>query len=285
MDLLTPIAASPTSDYLSMFNSFPGLTPMGLLTIFFLGFLRIIPIVVLAPFLGAKLPSPVKVGLSVALTFILLPQLVATSSTPLAFDIYFIGYSLKEFLIGVIFGFLASIPFYVAQASGVLIDFQRGSSAMQVQDPLLQTQISPIGILYNYTLIVLFFQFGGPFLFLDMLLQSYTVIPVDGFFSSGFFHLNLPFWQMIVKLLTKFTLLAIQLSAPSLVAILMADMFLGIANRMAPQVQIAFLGMSIKSLLGLALLWAGWFFVLQQLAFQTKGFMQELIKIIPSFRT
>ena len=47
--------------------------------------------------------------------------------------------------------------------------------------------------------------------------------------------------------------IAIQLAAPALVAILMAEMFLGIANRLAPQVQIAFLGMSIKSLLGLGL--------------------------------
>jgi len=45
----------------------------------------------------------------------------------------------------------------------------------------------------------------------------------------------------------------------------MAEMFLGIANRLAVNVQIAFLGMALKSLFGLALLWAGWSFIIQQM--------------------
>ena len=46
----------------------------------------------------------------------------------------------------------------------------------------------------------------------------------------------------------------------------MAESFLGIANRLAPQVQIAFLGLALKSLLGLILLWAGWAFITKQMA-------------------
>jgi type III secretion protein T len=275
---------SPTADYLSFFDSIPELTPMALLTIFFLGFLRLIPIMVIAPFFGAKLPAIAKIGLTIAFTVILLPHIVATSSLHLTFDIHYIGYSLKELLIGMVFAMLSSIPFYIVQSSGVLIDFQRGSSAMQATDPVLQSQVSPIGILYNYLLIVIFFEIGGPFFFLDTLMQSFSYIPVDGFFSSGFFNQNVPFWKIIMELLTKFTLLSIQFAAPALVAILMADLFLGIANRLAPQVQIAFLGMAIKSLLGLILLWAGWFFVLQQITTQTELFFRQLMDLLPSFR-
>ncbi len=275
---------NPTADYLSFFDSIPQLTPMALLTIFFLGFLRLIPIVTIAPFFGAKVPAAVKIGLAVSFTFILLPHIVATSSLQLAFDINYIGYSVKELLIGIFFAFLSSIPFHIVQASGLLIDFQRGSSAMQATDPILQSQVSPIGILYNYLLIVIFFQVGGPFFFLETLMQSFTFIPVDGFFSGGFFNLNVPFWQTMITLLTKFTMLSIQFAAPSLVAIFMADLFLGIANRLAPQVQIAFLGMAIKSLLGLILLWAGWFFVLQQISSQTEQFFRDLLNLLPSFR-
>ncbi len=277
MDLL-----SPTNDYLSFFTSIPGLTPLALLAIAILGICRLAPIVSLAPFLGSKMPGASKMGLVFIITILLLPQMIASSSLKLQFDIYFIGYALKEFLIGTIFAFLASVPFYIVQASGVIIDFQRGSSAMQATDPILQTQISPIGILYNYVLVVIFFYVGGPIFFIDMLMQSFMIIPVDGFFSSTFFNANLPFWTMMMGLLTKFTLLSIQYAAPALVAILMADLFLGIANRLAPQVQIAFLGMSIKSLLGLILLWAGWFFVLQQMQQQTDLFFREILRVLPS---
>jgi type III secretory pathway component EscT len=60
--------------------------------------------------------------------------------------------------------------------------------------------------------------------------------------------------------------ISIQLSAPALLAILMAEAFLGIANRLAPNVQISFLGMPLKSLLGLTLLWAGWYVLTNKLS-------------------
>ena len=60
----------------------------------------------------------------------------------------------------------------------------------------------------------------------------------------------------------------------------MTEMFLGIANRLAPQVQIAFLGMSLKSLVGLAMLCAAWFFILQQMSKQTLLWLSDMNKIV-----
>ncbi len=254
----------------------PQFPPLSVLLFFLLALMRIAPIVALAPFLGAKLPGGVKIALAVALAAIFLPNIMLTSSKAVSFGMPFIGSLLKELFIGGLLGFMVSIPFYIAQSSGVLIDFMRGSSALGVTDPTMQTQATPIGLLYNYVLIVLFFQLDGPFIFLDGLLQSYSVIPADGFFSPAFFTLRLPFWQSIAGVLTKLTALSMQLAAPALLSILMAEMFLGIANRLAPQVQIAFLGMSIKSLLGIALLWAGWFFILQQVGKQALLWLKNL---------
>ena len=60
--------------------------------------------------------------------------------------------------------------------------------------------------------------------------------------------------------------MAIQLGAPAIIGILMAEMFLGIANRLAPQVQIVFLGIPLKSWVGLAMLAIAWYYILQQLS-------------------
>jgi type III secretion protein T len=279
------LAVIDTSDYVSMVLSIPNVPPMSVLTLFFLGLIRIAPIVATAPFLGSKLPSGVKIGLAIALTAVLLPHIIFTAKIPPpTYDMTFLIYSLKEFLIGMILALLAVIPFYIAQSSGVLIDFLRGSSALQVTDPFMQTQTSPIGILYNYVFVVLFYQIGGPFYFLNGVLQSYTLIPADAFINPAFFTPNQPFWKMAVTVLTQFTSLSMQLAAPSLVAILMGEMFLGIANRLAPQVQFAFLGIALKSLLAIALLWAGWFFILQQLGKQSLLWLQQmdlLLKTIP----
>ena len=260
----------------------PQFPPVAVLTFFFLGLMRIAPIVAMAPFLGAKLPGAVKIGLAVALTALLLPQIMLTSKEASFFDIAFVATSLKELFLGIIMGFLVSIPFYFAQGAGVLIDFLRGSSSLGVTDPTTQTQVTPIGLLYNYVLIVLFFQIDGPFIFFDGVAQSYTAIPVNQMISTSFFNLDLPLWKTLLHLLTTFTAISIQLAAPALISILMAEMFLGIANRLAPQVQIAFLGMSIKSLLGIALLWAGWYFILQQVSKQTLLWLQTLTQNILS---
>lgn len=278
---LTP---SPTSDYLSFLSSMPNMDPLNLLTLLFLGLMRIAPIVSIAPFLGAKLPGSVKIGLAISLTFVLLPQILQHASKPPTFDMSFVAFSLKEIFIGVIMAFLAAIPFYIAQGSGSLIDFARGSSSLQVTEPFMQTQTSTLGTLLNYINVVIFFQIGGLFMFLDALSYSFQYLPVDQMMKESFFYtLHTPFWKLITGLLTRVTAVSMQLAAPSLVAILMAEMFLGIANRLAPQVQIVFLGMSLKSLLGLFLLFAGWFFILQQMGKQTTLWLTDLEKVLRSF--
>ncbi len=277
------MASIDTSDYVSLVLSLPGISPLTALTFFFLAVMRIAPVVAIAPFLGSRLPGGVKIGLAISIAVILLPHLlVSAKGPPLTFDSHFPAYCIKELFIGFLMAFLVSIPFYIAQSSGVLIDFLRGSSALQVQDPLMQSQSSSIGQLYNYVFIVLFYEIGGPFIFLEGVLNSYTVIPADGFIPAIFFHLQQPLWKFLIALLTKFLAISIQLAAPSLVAILMAEMFLGIANRLAPQVQIAFLGMALKSFVGLALLWAAWHFILQQLDRQAILWLQSLNQLILS---
>ena len=275
--------ASPTSDYVSYFLSLERFSPDAILSIFFLGLFRIAPIVSLAPFLGAKLPGGVKMGLAIALTVIFIPELIQTSKATFAFDMAFVAYGFKELFMGFILGFLATIPFYMAQGAGSLIDYMRGASSLQIQDPTLRSQTSVIGVMFNYFLIVIFFNIGGPFYFLDAVFESFRIIPIDQMIPMSFFNLDLPFWKTILGLATRILAISIQLAAPCIVAILMAEMFLGIANRLAPQVQIVFLGMSLKSLLGLGLLWAGWFFILKQMSHQAFVWIKQIDDLLVSF--
>ena len=149
---------------------------------------------------------------------------------------------------------------------------------MMAQDPTMQAQSSPIGIMFNNYLIVLFYAMEGPLLFFDAVTTSFQLFPVDQMISPLFFKMNDPIWQTILSLTSTIFNLSIELAAPPLLAILMAEMFLGIANRLAPQVQIAFLGMSLKSLLGLILLWAGWLFILKQMSTMSLDWIHHLQK-------
>lgn len=270
----------PGIDYLSFFTDVYKFSPMALLSLFLLGLFRLAPIVIFAPFLGAKLPSGVKMGVLISFTVILLPHIIMTSQTNPDFNLLYVANLFKELFIGFVCAVLVCVPFQIAQSAGTIIDFIRGSSSLQVTDPFSQAQTSPIGILYNYILIAMFYSIGGPFIFFDSLFTSYNIIPADSFINPAFFTYHQPFWQTIMAITNKVVALSIQLSAPSILAVLMTEVFLGIANRLAPQVQIVFLGMSIKSLVGIAILCVGWIFILQQIEKQTLLWMKDIDKIL-----
>lgn len=233
--------------------------------VFLLGMARVAPTVAIAPFLGGKiLPDTVKMGLTVAIAIIFLPFLLVHYTHPIDFDVFFMLMLVKEAFVGFILGFLITIPFYYTQGAGALIDHQRGAQSLQVMDPSTQMQTSPLGTLFNNMMLVIFFSIGGPILFFDAVFTSYSVLPFDQFFPPSFFDGTRPLWHALIEMTNIVVKISLQLSAPSLIAMLLSDLFLGIANRMAPQVQISFLLWSLKAFVGIAMVWVGWWLVMKQ---------------------
>jgi len=248
-------------DYVSLFanSALAQGDALGSLALFFLFMARMLPIIALSPFLGARvLPHPVKVMLALTLFVIFLPKLLITVSTSIGFNWNTTMLIIKELFVGLCFGMLISMPFIIVQNAGIIIDHQRGGASLMVNDPTIQNQSSPLGTLFNMVLIYLFFQINGPFLFIESVASTYDIIPPDRFLHPGFFSEDTPFWRLIIALMGKVMAVSIQLATPALLIMLMTDLFLGIANRLAPQVQITFLGMALKSLLGLGIVCLGW---------------------------
>lgn len=270
-----------TNTYLDIYLSgdYPNNTPMALISMLLLTLGRILPIIAQAPFLGARvLPHPVKVTFALSLFVIFLPQLLVTTETPIQFNLLMIFLLAKEIFIGTAIGFLVSIPFIVVQNVGMIVDHQRGGASLMVNDPTIQNQSSPLGTLYNMMLIYLFFVMDGPFHFIESIRKSFELIPLDQFLSRDFFTSASPFWKNQLTIFNKMMVLSIQLASPALLVILMTDVFLGIANRLAPQVQITFLGMPLKSLLALFVIYVGLKPFLDQVVYETYSWL-ETIKI------
>lgn len=271
----------PSDTYLSYVLS----RPLGdIWNVFLLGLARIVPAIAIAPFLGGKtMPDTLKLGLGIAVVFVFLPFLVVHINNPLTLDITFLLLMIKEVIIGSIIGFIISMPFFFSQSAGSLIDHQRGSQSLQVMDPATQAQTSPTGTLYNNMMLIYFFAIGGPILFFDAIFTSYTVLPADAFLPTQFFDITRPLWLTSIGMITTLVTISLQLSAPALIAMLLSDLFLGIANRMAPQVQISFLMWSLKAYLGIGLVWASWWFILKQIDVQALTWTKFLQKLVESF--
>ncbi|MFB2871191.1 type III secretion system export apparatus subunit SctT [Aeromonas jandaei] len=148
----------------------------------------------------------------------------------------------KEVLLGLLIGFVAAIPFWAVEASGFLVDNQRGAAMASLFNPSLASQTSPTGLLLTQTLITLFFS-GGAFLaLLSALFQSYASWPVTRFFPAigdlwvSFFYSQ--FSQMLLCAL---------LAAPLLIAMFLAEFGLALISRFAPSLNVFVLAMPIKS--------------------------------------
>jgi type III secretion protein T len=264
-----------------MLLSLPNLQPLTVLAIFFLTLGRLLPIVSLAPFLGSSnVKGPMRIGFGLALVAIFLPQNLLLVTHEIPFSWAFLGYFIKELTVGFGLGFLATVPFLIAQMAGSLIDFQRGAASLQVTDPTTQSQTGPIGILFNFVLIALFFFMDGPFIYLNAVADSYKLIPVDGVLSASIMNAQNPLWIQIYGLIAMMMKICTQLAAPALIGILLTDLFLGIANRLAPQVQIVFLGIALKSWVGLALMTAAWGLILQVMSQEAVGWFRALNVLI-----
>lgn len=261
-----------TDSYLKIYlnSSLSQADPTAIFSLLFLFLARMLPIIGQSPFFGARvLPNPVKVTFAISLFVIFLPQLMASTTTKLTFSMMTLLFLVKELFIGFILGFVISVPFQIVQSAGMFIDHQRGGASLMVNDPTIQNQSSPLGTLFNLVLIYIFFLIDGPFLFIDAIGKSYEIVPPDSFINPHFFDRGSPIWDMQIKLLNSAMKIAVQMATPALLAILMTDVFLGIANRLATQVQITFLGLPLKSLLGLGVLFLGWKALTEEMVHQS----------------
>lgn len=266
-------------------SAFAGDNSFAFVSIFFLFCCRMFPILAHAPFFGARvLPFSTKIAFAICLFVIFLPKLLTVVSKPPMYDTLLIFMCMKELVVGYVIGLLVSTPFNIIQATGIFIDNQRGAASLMVNDPAVQNQSSPLGTMFNLVLICIFYYVDGPFLFIEGLITSYEVIPPDRFLNPLLFEKGSMFWDISTTLLNKMMTMTIQLASPALIAILMTDLFLGIANRLAPQVQVTFLGMPLKSLLGLFAVTLGWNLFIEEVAKQSLYWVYTINKLVLSFK-
>ena len=173
----------------------------------------------------------------------------------------------REALIGFLIGFFAAIPFWVAENVGNFIDNQRGATMGEVYSPLSGAQVSTTGIFFTQLVSTVFFVSGAVFLFLGALYKSYAVWPV---FAEGLsFAPDAP--VQILGALDGMLRTTVVISAPVIIVMFLATLGLGLVNRTAPQLNVFFLSMPVKSALGIAMLIVYLPFIMDMLMYTKDG--------------
>lgn len=157
---------------------------------------------------------------------------------------------LKEIFIGFIIGFFVAIPLWIAEGVGSFIDNQRGATMGEVYSPLNGSQVSVFGIFFSQIASTLFFASGAVFAFLGALYGSYKIYPVFAplisFADGADINAILSLDSLVQAILV--------LAAPAVIIMFLATLGLGLVNRTAPQLNVFFLSMPVKSAIGIAIL-------------------------------
>lgn len=193
---------------------------------------------------------------------------------PNAFMFGFVA--LKEALIGFLLGFFAAIPFWIAENVGNFIDNQRGATMGEVYSPLSGAQVSTTGIFFTQIVSTLFFIGGAIFILLGALYTSYSVWPV---FTNGLSFLPGSPVHMLGSL-DNMLRTTVVISAPVIIIMFLATLGLGLVNRTAPQLNVFFLSMPVKSALGVAMLIVYLPFIMDMLMYKKEGDILVPVRMI-----
>lgn len=215
--------------------------------LFILLVVRISGIFVAAPiFARSNFPALMKIGLSVTIAFILVPILGEGQIFDVENFFSLILFSLNEFIIGIIIGFISFIYFSVLYLAGTTIDTQMGFGMVNVFDPQTNTQIPVMGNFYNNVFSMLFIVANGHHLLIRALVYSYNLLPV-GFTIS----INIDGVNHITGIMTDMFIMAFKFGAPVLVAIFLSNILLGILARTMPQMNVFIVGLPLKIFVGM----------------------------------
>ena len=175
--------------------------------------------------------------------------------------------ALKEVLIGFLIGFFAAIPFWVAENVGNFVDNQRGATMGEVYSPLSGTQVSTTGIFFTQIVSTIFFISGAVLVLLTALYRSFEIWPVFGDWITFNAHAPVQILGAVDGMLKT----TVVISAPVIILMFLATIGLGFVNRTAPQLNVFFLSMPVKSALGIAMLVIYLPFIMDMLMYTKDG--------------
>lgn len=201
---------------------------------------RIMSFIATAPIFSQKaFPNLAKIILGFSLLVAVFPEIsgyhLITSS------LFLLLMVIKEILVGLAMGYVSQLVFGGITIAGQMIDFQVGFSLAQAYDSTFQIMSSQYGKMYYWLATSVFFMMNLHQQLIIGVLRSFKIIPLTGGIVDG------ATIQGVVRLFCQSFVMAIELAAPILVAMLVIDILLGIISRSVPQLNVLMLSLSLQA--------------------------------------
>lgn len=227
----------------------------------------------IAPPLSSRaIPMAAKALLSVAISLPMLPSLVGTAP-PLEIG-PIVAAVVMQVVVGAGLGFLCYLVFIAFQVAGDLIDLFGGFALAFAFDPLMQTGTSIFGRFYQWTALVLLVASDGYLLVLHGFLRTYRTIGLDG----GLGQASLA--SALTNGIGQMFLSAVQIAAPLLAVLFLADVALGLLTRVAPSLNAFAMGFPLKIMLTMLLAGAAYVSLSPAVAAMVQRMGSALVQVV-----
>jgi flagellar biosynthetic protein FliR len=158
----------------------------------------------------------------------------------------FIMLIIKELLVGLSIGFVSSMLFAAVQFAGSLIDTEIGFGFVELANPFNDEPVTVFGQIQIILFTILFLLFNGHYFLILAIQKSFEIVPLLG--------VNLTSDKMlahIISLIANIFVLAVKFAAPIYITLIVTELALGVVARTVPQINIFFVGMPLKIVIGL----------------------------------
>lgn len=229
---------------------------------FMLVFGRAGGLIVSAPFWSSRtVPLVVRVWIAMILavaTYPLVPIVSLPGGITLSLFMALIG----EIFLGLILGWVAQLLFAAMRLAGQEIEIKSGLGLIQLVNPHEGGQSGVLSAFLELVAGLIFFSMNGHHLLIQALLASYKVFPLGG---EKFVTRVL---EGVVGSTGEIFSIALRVSAPVIVGLILSDIVLGILSRAIPQMNVFLVAQPLQFGFGILLLMLSlpavvWFFVRQ----------------------
>jgi len=209
--------------------------------------MRMAGVMTFAPFFGSDgIPRPVKAGFTVLLTALLYP---VSGVTGLALDVVgWVRVAAQEAVIGLLLGLALQFIFEAAQVAGQVAGIQAGFSLVTILDPQTQADTPVLSIFHQLIVLLIFLRLEVHHWLLRALAASFAYLPPGTLLQGPGLA------RVLLHAAGTVWLVGVEMAAPVIAATLLADIALGFLGKASPQLPVVFVGLSIKSMLGLMVL-------------------------------
>lgn len=208
---------------------------------------RVSGLFLIAPVLGNRvIPTLVRIAMVLLVSWVLFPIHGPGVPQP-TIDVPSLVNALgAELVVGLVMGTVASLIFTSFQMAGSIIGNQMGFSLPALFDPIgQQGRAAVIDQFYSVISTLVFLVIDGHHLLLTALDRAFRAIPLGAAIQPTL--VAMPLAQLTSEIIAA----AFQLALPLIAAVVLTDLAFGLISRAVPQINVFFVELPLKVLLGI----------------------------------